>query len=114
MFSQNALPAELLFGILSSCCIEVIGRSESIPRFINSAAVNGIVSSNYGLLGHFPETLAMRILDALKDKPILTNALPSNLPKRWDGSQHVDYPPLQALEIGRSYVIAEQFNACRS
>jgi hypothetical protein len=114
MFSQSSVVPETLFGIVCSCCIEVMGRAESITRFINGVpAISGIVSSNFGLLGRFPESLAVRILDALKDKPITTNALPSRLPKHWDGSKHVDYGQLQALEIGRSYVVAKQFNACR-
>lgn len=113
MFSQSAVPAELLFGILCSCCMEVMGRPESILQFINSAAVNGVASAKFGLLGRFPESLAMRILDALKDRPILTSVLPGKFPKQWDGFQYVDYPSLQALEIGHSYVIAEQFSACR-
>ena len=114
MFSQNSVVPETLFGIVCSCCIEVMGRPESITKFINAApAISGISSSNFGLLGRFPESLAARILDALKDKPITTNALPGRLPKRWDGSEYVDYGQLQALEIGRSYVVAEQFSARR-
>jgi hypothetical protein len=114
MFSQNSVVPESLFGIVCSCCIEVMGRPESITRFLNAApTASGICSSNYGLLGRFPESLAARILDALMDKPINTNALPGRLPKRWNGSRHVDYEQLQALEIGRSFVIAERFSACR-
>lgn len=114
MFSQNTVVPETLFGIVCSCCIEVMGRPESITRFINAVpTISGIASSNFGLLGRFPESLAVRIIDALKDMPITTNALPGRFPKRWDGSKHVDYGQLQALEIGDSYVVAEQFNACR-
>lgn len=114
MFFHNSVEPESLFGIVCSCCIEVMGRPESIPRFMNAApTISGISSSNYGLLGRFPESLAARILDALKDKPINANALPGHLPKRWNGSEHVDYQGLQTLEIGVSYVIAEQFSACR-
>lgn len=114
MFSQNMVVPETLFGIVCSCCIEVMGRPESITRFINAVpTISGIASSNFGLLGRFPESLAIRIIDALKDMPITTNALPGRFPKRWDGSKHVDYEQLQALVIGGSYVVAEQFNACR-
>lgn len=114
MFSQNLIAPEALFGIVCSCCIEVMGRPESITRFINAVpTVRGISSSNYGLLGRFPQSLAARILEALTNKPITTNALPGRLPKRWDGSKYVDYGQLKALEIGHSYVIAEQFVACR-
>lgn len=114
MFSQNSVVPATLFGIVCSCCIEVMGRPESITRFMNAApTIRGISSSNYGLLGRFPESLAARILDALKDKPINTNALLGRLPKRWNGSKHVDYQQLQVLEIGRSYVVAQQFSACR-
>ena len=114
MFSQNSLAPEILFGIVCSCCIEVMGRPESIVRFMNAVpTIRGISSSNYGLLGRFPESVAKHVLDALKDKPIITNALPGHLPKLWDGSKHVDYGPLQVLEFGRSYIIAEQFSACR-
>lgn len=114
MFSQNFVVPETLFGIVCSCCIEVMGRPESITRFINAVpTISGIASSNFGLLGRFPASLAARIIDALKDMPITTSALSSRLPKRWDGSKHVDYGRLQALEIGDSYVVAAQFNACR-
>jgi hypothetical protein len=115
MFSQNSVVPETLFGIVCSCCIEVMDRPESITRFINAIpTISGISSSNFGLLGRFPESLAARILDALKDMPIITNALPGRLPKRWNGSKHVGYGPLKALEIGRSYVVAEGFIACRA
>lgn len=114
MFSKNSVVPETLFGIVCSCCIEVMGRPESITRFMNAVpTISGISSSSFGLLGRFPESLAARILDALKDKPITTNALPGRPPKRWNGSEYVDYGQLQALEIGSSYVIAEQFSACR-
>lgn len=90
------------------------GMPESITRFINAVpTISGIASSNFGLLGRFPESLAVRIIDALKDMPITTIALPGRFPKRWDGSKHVDYGQLQALVIGDSYVVAEQFSACR-
>lgn len=114
MFSENAVPAESLFGIICSCCMEVMGRPESIPRFMNGAStMNGICSSRYGLLGKFPESVAARILHALKDRAIRVNALPGHVPKQWNGSQYVDHRPLQALEIGASYVIAEAFGARR-
>jgi hypothetical protein len=114
MFSQNAMVPETLFGIVCSCCLEVMGRPESITRFINATPTSsGIVSSNFGLLGRFPESLAVRIIDALKGMPIITNALPGRLPKRWDGTKYVSYGQLQALRIGDSYVVAEQFKACR-
>jgi hypothetical protein len=115
MFSQNSIVPDALFGIVCSCCMEVMGRAESITRFINAAPnINGICSSNFGLLGRFPKSLAERILDVLIDKPIKTSALPGGLPKRWDGSKHVDYGQLEAFEIGRSYVVAEQFTAHRA
>ncbi|MES2151460.1 MAG: hypothetical protein V4508_16915 [Pseudomonadota bacterium] len=113
-FSQNTVVPETLFGIVCSCCIEVMGRPESITRFMNAVpTISGISSSNFGLLGRFPESLAARILHALKDMPIIAHALPGRLPKRWNGSTHVDYEQLHALEIGPSYVVAEQFEACR-
>lgn len=114
MFSKNAVAPETLFGIVCSCCMEVMGRPESIVRFMNAApTIKGISSSNYGLLGRFPESLAKHILEALKDKPVCTNALPGHLPTRWDGSKHVGYGKLQVLEFGRSYIVADQFGASR-
>jgi hypothetical protein len=115
MFSQNTLAPEVLFGIVCSCCMEVMGRPESIPRFMNEVpTMDGISSSQYGLLGRFPESLATRILSALKDRPINVQALPGRPPKHWNGSAYVDYQPLQVLEIGTSYVVAQQFSACRA
>lgn len=112
MFSKNSVAPEALFGIVCSCCIEVMGRPESIARFINQIpTISGISSSNFGLLGRFPQSLATHIQNALSDRPITTNALPSRLPKRWNGVQYVDYEQLQALEIGLSYVVAEKFIA---
>lgn len=75
------------------------------------ATINGIVSSRYGLLGRFPESVATRILEFLKDQPIRINALEGRPPRRWDGQKFLGYPPLKVLEIGSSYVIAEQFSA---
>jgi hypothetical protein len=114
MFAQNLMAPEALFGIVSSCCLEITGRAESIPRFMNGApATTGIASSQYGLLGKFPESVAKRILDALQDKPITAHVLPAWHPQRWTGSEYVPYQHLQALEIGASYVIAQQFKASR-
>jgi hypothetical protein len=114
MFAQNAMAPETLFGIVCSCCLEMMGRAESIPVFMNgSPALTGIASSQYGLLGQFPESVAKRILDALQDKPIIVNVLPGRHPRRWNGSEHVPYQHLQVLEIGASYVIAQQFSASR-
>ena len=115
MFSQNLIESDALFGIVCSCSIEVMGRLESVTRFINAVpTIRGICSSNYGLLGRFPQSLAARIREALINKPIITNALPGGLPRRWYGSKYVDYGRLKALAIGHSYVIAEQFAACRA
>ena len=114
MFSQNSVAPDTLFGIVCSCCIEVMGRTENITRFMNAApTANAITNSEYGLLGRFPLTLATRILEALKDKPITTNALPGRLPKHWDGSQRAAYGQLWVLEFGGSYVVAEQLSARR-
>jgi hypothetical protein len=115
MFAENAMAPEALLGIVCSCCIEVMGRPESIARYLNATpTLNGIVSSQFGLLGRFPESLAARILDALRDKPIKAHALDGYLPKRWNGSEHVAYKDLLALELDRSYVLAHGFSACRS
>jgi hypothetical protein len=108
-YFQNELSRESLFGIVYSCCMEVIGRPDHIPGFVSQLPTAG----GYGLLGRFPESLAMRILEVLKNHPIVANASPGNFPKHWNGSQYVDYPPLQVLEIGQPYVIAEKFSACR-
>lgn len=114
MFSRNEMVPEALFGIVCSCCIEVVGRMECLARFINGKTVaHGICGSPYGLLGRFPASVASHILDALQDKPIQVNALAGLMPKRWNGTEHVPYSHLQALEIGQSYVIAERFNARR-
>ena len=59
------------------------------------------------LLGRFPASVAERIVEALKDKPIRLNALAGLTPK-WNGSEHIPYSETQALEIERSYVIAER------
>ncbi|MFD2368063.1 hypothetical protein [Pseudoduganella sp. GCM10020061] len=115
MFSHNALAPETLFGIVCSCCIEVTGKPESIPRFINGIATSeGICSSAYGLLGRFPASLGTRILEALQDKPIQVIGLPGHLATRWNGTEHVPYGNLQVLEIGNSYVIADCFSAQRA
>ena len=115
MFAGNALAAEALLGIVCSCCMEVMGRAETITRFMNGApTVKGIASSAYGLLGEFPQSLAEQILKALDQKPIQAHALTGWLPVKWDGAQRVSYPRLQIVEIGTSYVIAEQFSACRA
>lgn len=54
MFSHNSIAPEALFGIVCSCCIEVMERPESITRFMNAVpTIRGISSSNFGLLGRF-------------------------------------------------------------
>lgn len=115
MFSQNEMAADLLLGIVCSCFLAASGTMAQVSQCMNGAPTIGeLARSRFGLLGHFPESLAMRILDALKDKPILVNALPGRRPTRWNGSEHVHYQALQVLEIGASYVIAQQFDATRA
>ncbi len=115
MFSENSLAPEFLLGLVCSCCIEIMGKPEFISRFMNMRpTVQGIVSSGYGLLGRFPESVAAHILRALKYHPIKVNTMPGRMPKRWTGTEHVSYPSLSALEIGDSYVIAEHFSASRA
>lgn len=58
--------------------------------------------------------LAARIVDSLKDRPICVGTLQGRLPQHWDGTAHANYPPLQVLELGRSYVIGQQFHARRA
>jgi hypothetical protein len=115
MFAENAMAPEALLGIVCSCCVEVMGRPESVARCINAVpTLSAIVSAQFGLLGRFPESLAARILDALQDKPIKAQALAGYLPQHWNGSEHVAYQDLLALELDRSYVLAHGFSACRA
>ncbi|MCC3305532.1 hypothetical protein [Sneathiella sp. HT1-7] len=115
MFNENNIhPAELL-GIVLSCCVENIGSSRYIHRFINQEpTVHGIVSSSFGLLGRFPETIASAIINALEKKSIRLSPLNKSTPKLWTGSEYVDYPKLEVLEIGNSYIIGTEFNAIRA
>lgn len=115
MFSESSLAPAFLFGVVCSCCIEIMGKPKYVQRFMNlRPTVHGIVGSAYGLLGRFPNTVAKSILSALKEHRIKVNALPGRMPKRWTGSEFVSYPALSALEIGESYVIAERFSASRA
>lgn len=112
MFARNAMGAEALLGIVCSCCVEVMGQADTVTRFMNGVAtVKGIACSEYGLLGRFPQSLALRILESLADKPIEAHALQGWTPTKWNGKANAPYPPLQVLQIGASYVIAEQFTA---
>lgn len=114
MFSENAMLPEALLGTVCASCLEVLGATASISDFMNDGpGIDGLVRSKYGLLGRFPASLADRIIDALKGKSILVNALPGHLPGRWDGARHIEYRDLQVLQIGASYVIAQQFTAVR-
>jgi hypothetical protein len=115
MFSENKCVPAFLLGVVFTSCMEIMGRAEYTPRFMNQqATVAGISSSAYGLLGRFPESVAARILAALKGQPVRISALPGRMPKRWNGTEHVDYPKLQVLKVGSSYVIAEGFSAIRA
>ena len=115
MFSENACVPAFLLGVVCTSCVEILGRAEYIQRFLNQAStVGGIVNSRYGQLGRFPESIAARIIDALNGQPIRIKALPGRMPKRWNGTEFISYPALKALEIGKSYVIAEQFSAVRA
>ena len=110
--ARNELAAEALLGIVCSCCVEVMGTAETVTRFLNGVATTkGIACSEYGLLGCFPQSLALRILESLAGKQIQAHALTARTPTKWNGEEHVAYPPLQVLHIGASYVIAEQFSA---
>ena len=112
MFSENECTPAFLLGVVCSSCVELFGTAAYVSDFMNQkATINGIVSSRYGLLGRFPESVATRILEFLKDQPISINALEGRPPRRRDGQKFVGYPPLKVLEIGSSYVIAEQFSA---
>ena len=115
MFSDNTCAPEFLLGVVCTCCIEELGRAHYISRFLNKSAIaSGIVSSRYGQLGRFPESVAWRILQALIGQTILIKALPGCMPKRWNGSELISYPVLRVLEVGESYVIAEKFSAVRA
>jgi hypothetical protein len=115
MFSENTCSPEFLLGVVCTSCIEILGRAEYISRFLNQAAtVSGIASSRYGKLGRFPESVASRIVHALVAQTIRINALPGRKPMRWNGSEFISYSALKVLEVGNSYVIAEQFSAVRA
>ncbi|MDH5484225.1 MAG: hypothetical protein OEY43_03225 [Gammaproteobacteria bacterium] len=114
MFSENSLAPELLFGLVCSCCIEIMGKPNYIKKFLNlQPTVQGIATSPYGLLGRFPESIANNIVNSLKDQPIKVNIMPGREPKHWTGTDFVRFPKLKALEIGESYVIGESFSANR-
>lgn len=114
-FSDNDMLPEVLLALVTSCCYAVMGGLDCLERGLNGApSLDGIASSRYGLLGRFPATLAARIVGTLKDRPIRVGTLTGRLPQRWDGTAHANYPPLQVLELGRSYVIGQQFHAQRA
>lgn len=110
-FSNNKLAPALFLGIVFNSCVEVMGHAVFLADFLNQkATTSGIVSSGYGQLGCFPESLATHILKSLKGQPIQINALAGKTPKLWNGEEHVPYPKIQALQIGNSYIIAESFS----
>jgi len=115
MFSENSCSPEALLGLLFSSCVEVFGKAEYLERFLNQKpTINGIVSSKFGTLGRFPKSLADRITLVLAKQPIRINPIESGLPKRWTGTEFIDYPSLSVLELGKSYVIGESFSAVRA
>lgn len=115
VFSENALDPALLLGVVCSCCAETLGRTTYISRFMNlNPTINGIVSSKFGSLGRFPESVANSILAVLKEQPIKISKLAGHMPKRWTGTEFVSHPTLMALSIGESYVIGSQFFASRA
>jgi len=115
MFSENSLAPEFLFGLVCSCCIEIMGKPNYIKKLLNlQPTVRGIASSTYGKLGCFPESVANNIVNSLQNQPIKINALPGREPKHWTGSEFLSFPMLKALEIGESYVIGESFSANRA
>lgn len=115
MFSRNSLAPEFLLGVVCSCCIEIMGKPNYIERFLNlKPTAQGIVSSTYGLLGRFPESVAKKIVYSLTDLPIKIKSLPGCEPKYWTGKEFKTFPILEVLEIGESYVIGENFSANRA
>lgn len=114
-FSENECNAAKLLGLISSCSVEVFGKSSYIDRFLNQKPIsNGIVSSKFGKLGRFPKPLAEEIMRVLSTQPIQIKSIEIGLPKLWTGSEFITYPKLQALELGSSYVVGEQFTAVRT
>lgn len=115
MFSDNTCSPSLVLGVVCTSCVELMERAEYIQRFTNqSAIISGIVSSRYGMLGRFPESVAERIVQLLSGHPINIKALPGRMPAHWNGSEFIPYPKLKALKIGSSYIIAESYHAIRA
>ncbi len=115
MFSGNDLTPAFFLGVVCSSCIEIIASANHLPRFINQQpTTTGIVRSKYGRLGRFPESVAARILEALNGQPIKINAIPALMPKRWNRSEFESYRALKVLQIGKSYVVGEQFSSRRA
>ena len=114
-FSENECNAAKLLGLISSCSVEVFGKSGYLDRFLNQEPIsNGIVSSKFGKLGRFPKPLAEEIMRVLSTEPIRIKSIETGLPKLWTGSEFITYPKLLALELGSSYVVGEQFSAVRT
>lgn len=112
MFSKNEIPPAELLGTVLSICLETVGASRYLSRFLNlEPTIKGIVDSEFGLLGRFPEPIVKKIIEALDQKAIRLKSLNKKMPTYLSGSEHVCYPKLQALEIGKSYVIGTKFTA---
>lgn len=115
-FAENKVSPNELFGVITSACYEILGPSFNISKYLNMIpSSKGICSSEYGVLGRFPERIAKRILVDLAGLDIRVRMLDGFAPKFWTGSEHIPYPDgLKALCVGSSYVIGTDFSAVRA
>ena len=114
-FSKNRICSNELFGIVLSTCFKYLGEHPVSDLLNQSVSSDGICSSEYGILGRFPESVANEICRLLQDKDISIKQLQSYTPKYWDGEQHKEYPSnLEVLVIGGSYVVGTNFSAVRA
>ena len=112
MFSNNQMPPAELLGTILNCCVKTTGESRYISRFLNlEPKTSGIVGSQFGMLGRFPEPIARKIMEVLNKKPIRLCSINNRIPKRRTGSEYVDYAKLKAFEFRSSYIIGTDFNA---
>ncbi|TFZ00470.1 hypothetical protein EZ313_18600 [Ramlibacter henchirensis] len=110
-FTDNALSAASLLGIVAMACSQIVGDWLPASRFLNNG-LNLVAGerSPHGLLGRFPRSLASAILSQLPQDSIRAVLVNSRPPHYWDGIQFVAYPDdLQVLTFGSSFVVGAGF-----
>lgn len=106
-------PFELLNSIIEAHLNTTKGWYD-LQKFINSSAYISLIvlfKSSNALFAKGPKKILEKYGEVLDEHQMKPNLFGERTPKRWTGEQWIEETePLNILLIGKSYVIAEQFD----